>query len=54
MLEIWLMPSVFPANEEAFHHKFVFIKKICEFVGVPIFNEQISNMIDDWYEKTEK
>ncbi len=54
LLEIWLMPSVFPANEEEFHHKFVFIKKICEFVGVPIFNEQISNMIDDWYEKTEK
>jgi len=49
-----IIPSVFPANEEEFHHKFVFIKKICEFVGVPIFNEQISNMIDDWYEKTEK
>lgn len=54
LLEIWLMPSIYPASQNELQHKFVFIKKVFEDMGVPIFNEQVSNMIDNWLNEVEK
>lgn len=54
LLEIWLMPSIYPASQNELQHKFGFIKKVFEDMGVPIFNEQVSNMIDNWLNEVEK
>ena len=47
LLELWLMPSIFPASEEELHHKVMFIKELFECMGVPLFNDQIVSMIND-------
>ncbi len=54
ILELWLMPSVFPATEEEIHHKVLFIKELFDSMGVPIFNEEISSMINTVMDKTQK
>lgn len=54
ILELWLMPSVFPATEEEIHHKVLFIKELFDNMGVPIFNEEISSMINEVMDKTKK
>lgn len=46
LLELWLMPSVFPAAEEEMQHKVMFVKEMFERMGVPLFNDQILSMID--------
>ena len=47
LLELWLMPSVFPATEEELHHKVMFVKELFERMGVPLFNDEILSMIND-------
>lgn len=49
LLELWLMPSIFPVSEEELHHKVLFIKDLFEHMGVPLFNEQILSMIEEVY-----
>ena len=47
LLELWLMPSVFPASEEELHHKVMFIKEMFERMGVPLFDDRILSMINE-------
>ncbi len=47
LLEIWLMPSIFPATEEEIHHKVMFIKELFEKMGLPLFDEKIISLIDE-------
>ena len=54
LLELWLMPSVYPATEEELHHKVLFIKELFDKMGVPIFNAEISSMINEVMDKTKK
>ena len=46
LLELWLMPSVFPASEEEMQHKVMLVKEMFERMGAPLFNDQILSMID--------
>ncbi len=54
LLEIWLMPSIYPATKSELHRKFVFIKNICEYMGLPIFNEQVSDMLEGRLDEMEE
>lgn len=54
LLEIWLLPSIYPANEEETQRKVMFIKEIFEHMGLPLFNEQITNMINSVIDDIEK
>lgn len=47
LLELWLMPSIFPASEEELHHKLMFVKEMFERMGVPLFDDQILSMINE-------
>lgn len=47
LLELWLMPSIFPATEEELHHKVMFVKEMFERMGVPLFDDQILSMINE-------
>lgn len=49
LLELWLMPSVFPATEEEIQHKIMFIKEMFERMGVPLFDDKILSMINEVY-----
>ena len=45
LLEIWLMPTVYPASPEEMVNKFVFISEMLTKMGLPIFDEEMVSMI---------
>lgn len=47
LLELWLMPSIFPASEEELTHKIMFIKEMFECMGVPLFDDKILSIINE-------
>lgn len=40
LINFWLMPSVFPATEEDLHHKYKFVIKVLEHMGLPLFDDE--------------
>ena len=40
LINFWLMPTVFPATEEELHHKYRFVMKMLEHMGLPIFDDE--------------
>jgi AcrR family transcriptional regulator len=49
LLELWLMPSVFPATDEEQQHKMMFMKELLEAMGLPLFDEKILSLIEEMY-----
>lgn len=45
LLDIWMIPSIFPANAEEVKHKFSFIKEIFDRMGLPLFDDEIMSII---------
>lgn len=45
LLEIWLMPTVYPASPEEMVHKFGFISEMLTKMGLPLFDEEMVSMI---------
>ncbi len=45
LLDIWMIPSVFPANKEELPARFLFIKDMLEKMGLPILDEKIENQM---------
>lgn len=51
LLEIWLMPSVYPASQEEMVNKLFFVKELFEYMGVPLFQEESLNIMKSSMEK---
>lgn len=47
LVNFWLMPSLFPADEEEIRHKCLFIAEVLSAMGLPIIE-------DEMYERTER
>ena len=45
---LWLLPSVFPATPEELAHKFRFIGEMLEKMGLPLFDDSIRALVDDF------
>ena len=45
LMELWMMPSVFPASDEEIKHKFEFLKNMFEKMGLPIFDENVVGIL---------
>lgn len=45
LMELWMMPSVFPASDEEIKHKFEFLKNMFEKMGLPIFDENVVEIL---------
>lgn len=45
LLDIWMIPSIFPADMEEIQRRYKFISEMFEKLGVPLYDEDISNMI---------
>lgn len=45
LMELWIMPSVFPASDEEIEHKFEFLKNMFEKMGLPIFDENVVGIL---------
>lgn len=45
LMELWMMPLVFPASDEEIKHKFEFLKNMFEKMGLPIFDENVVGIL---------
>ncbi|MCI9613267.1 MAG: TetR/AcrR family transcriptional regulator [Eubacterium sp.] len=45
LLDIWMIPSVFPASKEELPARFLFIKDMLEKMGLPILDEKIEKQM---------
>ncbi len=53
LLELWLMPSIYPANAEDMYRKFSFIQELLSKMGLPLFDEEIMGKIMESFSKME-
>lgn len=51
LTSLWLLPSVFPAAKEEMKHKFHFLGDMLEKMGVPIMDESIYALVDDFFDR---
>ena len=48
---LWLLPSVFPADKEGMKHKFHFLGDMLEKMGVPLMDDSIYELVEQFFEK---
>ncbi len=51
LLEMWMMPSIYPASDSEIKHKFEFIKDMFSSMGVPLFDGEIMDLMEQSYPK---
>lgn len=51
LLELWLMPSIYPATAEEMAHKFEFMSEMLTKMGLPLFDEDMIKMIKQYFAK---
>lgn len=44
-MDIWLIPSIFPADKKELHNRLYCIKEMLEKMGLPLLNEEIDEKI---------
>lgn len=49
LTSLWMLPSVFPGSKEDMKHKFLFIGEMLEKMGVPLFDQEILQIVDDFF-----
>ena len=48
LTSLWLLPGVFPATQEELARKFRFIGEMLEKMGLPLFDDSIRALVDDF------
>lgn len=51
LTSLWLLPSVFPADKEGMKHKFHFLGDMLEKMGVPLMDDSIYELVEQFFEK---
>ena len=51
LTSLWLLPSVFPATKEEMKRKFLFLGDMLERMGVPLFDDTIRPLVDDFFDR---
>mgnify|MGYP005762076471 CR=1 FL=1 len=51
LTSLWLLPSVFPATKEQMKHKFYFLGEMLEKMGVPLMDDSVYALVDEFFEK---
>lgn len=51
LTSLWLLPSVFPATKAEMRNKFIFIGEMLDKMGVPLMDEKLWKLVDDFFEK---
>ena len=49
MTSLWLLPSVYPATREQMKNKFRFLGDMLEKMGVPLMDDSIRRLVDDFF-----
>lgn len=51
LTSLWMLPSVFPGAKEDMRHKFLFIGEMLEKMGVPLFDQEILQIVDEFFDQ---
>ena len=51
LTSVWLMPAVFPASKEEIRRKFTFLRDMLERLGVPLFDESLQSLVDQFFDQ---
>lgn len=51
LTSLWLMPSVFPATKAEMRRKFTFLGEMLDRMGVPLFDEDIRALVDQFFDQ---
>lgn len=51
LTSLWMLPSVFPGAIEDMRHKFLFIGEMLEKMGVPLFDQEILQIVDEFFDQ---
>lgn len=46
LLDLWMIPSVFPADEEGVHSRHQFIFQLLEKIGLPLYDKEIGDLLE--------
>lgn len=49
LTSLWLLPSVYPASREQMKRKFLFLGEMLEKMGVPLMDDSIRALVDDFF-----
>lgn len=49
LTSLWLLPSVFPATRAEMRRKFDFLEDMLEKMGIPLFDDSIRALVDDFF-----
>lgn len=47
LLDIWMIPSIYPASNEEAQHKFEFITEMFSSMGLPLFDDEIMDIVEN-------
>lgn len=51
LTSLWLLPNVFPADKEGMKHKFYFLGDMLEKMGVPLMDDSIYTLVEEFFDK---
>lgn len=51
LTSLWLLPNVFPADKEEMKHKFYFLGDMLEKMGVPLMDDSIYALVEEFFDK---
>ena len=51
LTSLWMLPSVFPGAKEDMRHKFLFIGEMLDKMGVPLFDQEILQIVDVFFDQ---
>ena len=51
LTSLWLLPSVYPASREQMKRKFLFLGEMLEKMGVPLMDDGIRALVDDFFDQ---
>lgn len=51
LTSLWMLPSVFPATKEEMKRKFYFLGDMLEKMGVPLFDDAIQRLVDEFFDQ---
>ena len=54
LTSLWLLPSVFPSDKEGMKRKFRFLGDMLEKMGVPLMDDSIYALVEEFFEKLPK
>src|SRR5699024_3676272 len=51
LTSLWMLPSVFPGEKEDMRHKLLFIGEMLDKMGVPLFDQEILQIVDEFFDQ---